>query len=195
MDRYYKKATELLEKGDEERAITFFISGLERGYEKCAYGLLCAVVERGSYTFTEDEATSIFKSSYGKIKEKAIQGDTEAMVMVAQAQRLGFVDDEDEPYLFWFTKAIEGGSLEAKRIYDEIEDLEKEIAPLLTEDECGNLIKQSKIDVDEAGLRAMPDKTMMEELGIANLMMEKENAIRQMLMVNGGIDPKKAFDF
>ena len=119
IDKYYKKASLYIESRDVERAITLFISGLERGCHKCAYGIVRAVTSFGSYTMTDDEAISIFISSYPNIKLLAEEGDTEAMVMVAEGVRYGFVDDE-EPYELWLNKASELGNEDADAILREL---------------------------------------------------------------------------
>ena len=124
IDKYYEKANKLIENDEVEEAITTFIAGLDHGCVKCAYGVIHTVMNHCSYTMTEDEAISIFSSSYSKIKLLAEEGDTEAMVMVAEGIRHGFVDDYDEPYLFWLTKAAELGDKGAIAIIEELDRLD-----------------------------------------------------------------------
>ena len=122
MNKYYEKAQRYIDAHDVEEAITAFISGLERGDCKCAYGIVRAVMQFGSYTMTDDEAISIFASSYSEIRLLAEEGDTEAMVMVAEGIRYGFVDDDDEePYLFWLFKAAALGDKDALSIIEELD--------------------------------------------------------------------------
>ena len=121
IDKYYEKANKLIENDEVEEAITTFIVGLDHGCVKCAYGVIHTVMNHCSYTMTEDEAISIFSSSYAKIKLLAQEGDTEAMVMVAEGIRYGFVDDYDEPYLFWLTRAAELGDKGAMAIIEELD--------------------------------------------------------------------------
>ena len=195
MDRYYKRAMEHLRMEDREGAIDCFVAGIERGYHKCAYGLLRLVTERGSLTFTEGEAVSIFESSYEKIKEIATQGDTEAMVMVAQAMRLGFIDDESETYFLWLEMAKRKGSRVAERLLAQIEEMEaeEEQAPK-EEDEWGELIiKPNQFGLDVAGIRAEPDKTMLDDLGVADMLRQHALRVQEELAVNGGIAPDEQF--
>ena len=124
IDKYYEKANKLIENDEAEEAITTFIAGLDHGCVKCAYGVIHTVMNHCPYTMTEDEAISIFSSSYSKIKLLAEEGDTEAMVMVAEGIRHGFVDDYDEPYLFWLTKAAELGDKGAIAIIEELDRLD-----------------------------------------------------------------------
>ena len=113
IDKYYKKALKQIESDQIEKAITTFISGLDHGFVKCAYGILHTVTELGSYTVAEDEAIDIFSSNYQSIKHLAEEGDSEAMVMVAYGILNGFVDDEDEPYMLWLTRAASLGNTDA----------------------------------------------------------------------------------
>lgn len=121
IDKYYEKANRLIANDEVDEAITTFIAGLDHGCVKCAYGVIHTVMNHSSCAMTEDEAISIFSSSYSKIKLLAEDGDTEAMVMVAEGIRYGFVDDCDEPYLFWLTKAAELGDKGAISIIEELD--------------------------------------------------------------------------
>ena len=121
IDKYYERAMDYLENDDVENAITTFISGLEHGHVKCAFGPIHTLMRCCSYTMTEDEAISIFTSSYLKIKLLAQNGDTEAMVMVAEGIRYGFVEDDDEPYFFWLVRAAELGDKRAIAILEELD--------------------------------------------------------------------------
>ena len=110
-----------IENGEVEEAITTFVKGVDHGYFKCAYGIIHTVMNHRLYTMTDDEAISIFSSAYSDIKLLAQEGDTEAMVMVAEGIRLGFVEDDDESYLFWLTKAAECGDKSAIDILKELD--------------------------------------------------------------------------
>ena len=107
--------------------MTAFVAGIDRGCAKCAYGILYTVFELGSHTMSMDEAIEIFDDFYPLIKQLAIDGDAEAMVMVAQGIRYGFTDDEDEPYMLWLTRAAALGDTNAMSIIREIEMLEEPI--------------------------------------------------------------------
>ena len=120
IDKYYERAQEYVENNDVEKAITTFIAGLDHGCVKCAFGVIHTLMSHRSYTMTEDEAISIFDSSYSDIKRLAEEGDTEAMVMVAEGIRYGFVEDDDEPYLFWLMKAAELGDKSAMSVMEEL---------------------------------------------------------------------------
>ena len=66
----------------------------------------------------------IFQSAYPGIKALAEDGDTEAMLMVADGIRYGFVDD-DEPYMYWINRAAALGNAkaaEAEAEYDREEN-------------------------------------------------------------------------
>ena len=109
-----------IENDEVEEAITTFIAGLDHGCVKCAFGVIHTVMNHCSYTMTDDEAISIFSSSYSDIKLLAEEGDTEAMVMVAEGIRYGFVDDDEESYLFWLTRAAELGDKGAMAVMEEL---------------------------------------------------------------------------
>lgn len=130
-----------------EDAVTAFIVGVERGFVKCAFGLCKTVISYTVYTVSEEEAISIFTEVYSELKKLA-QGDTEAMVMVAESLRLGFVDDEDEPYLFWLERAASLGNERAYAVLTELEEddelddriaREREEKALESEDESDEL--------------------------------------------------------
>ena len=128
IDKLYKKGLSLIEKGKYEEAITAFISGLDRGEVKCAYGILRTVMSYGSLTVTDEEAVEMLTAVYPEVKRLARIGDAEAMVIVAQSSRYGFVDDEEEPYMLWLTGAAELGNETAISL---LKALELSDAPLL----------------------------------------------------------------
>ena len=57
----------------------------------------------------------IFQSAYPGIKALAEGCDTEAMLMVADGIRYGFVDD-DEPYMYWINRASALGNAKAAEV-------------------------------------------------------------------------------
>ncbi len=127
IDKYYKRGNRYIRENRIEEGLTAFVAGIDRGCAKCAYGILYTVFELGSHTLSIDEAIGIFDDFYPTIKRLAIDGDAEAMVMVAQGIRYGFTDDEDEPYMLWLTRAASLGDTDAMFIIREIEMLEERI--------------------------------------------------------------------
>ena len=173
MDKYYRKAEKYIEENDVESALTVFVSGVDHGYEKCAYGLIKTVMTFGSYVFDELEAVSIFKENYQKIKEKAENGDTEAMVMIAEGERLGFIDD-DETYFYWLEKAKSLGNKDADRILLEIEEFEEPIKILVQdEDDYEKFREVSPFGLPDV-VRAEPDATMLDDYGISDVLKEEK---------------------
>lgn len=136
IDRYYQKANQYIAQNQIEEALTTFISGVDKGCAKCAFGILQTTITYGSYTMTEDEAISIFQSCYDGIKRLAETGDDEAMFIVAQSIRYGFVEDGDEPYLFWLQKAADLGNEEALILMHE---LDSDLLPLQQPEESEDL--------------------------------------------------------
>ena len=120
MDKNYQKAVNYLNKREIEKALTTFIRGIDRGEAKCAFGVLKIVTDIGTPTFLEQEAVDIFTARYFDILAMAEDGDDEAMVMVAEAIRCGFVDD-DEPYFMWLYRARSLGNADAAAILAEVE--------------------------------------------------------------------------
>lgn len=169
---YYEKAQNHVKINEVEEAITAFIAGLDRGDAKCAYGLVHTVINRGSYTVTEEEAISMFSSSYPGLRLLAREGDPEAMVMVAEGIRYGFVDEEDEPYLFWLIKAAELGHEGAMAILEEL-DLSDDpwalpgAAVAVTADALEGMDATDRLLLDDlpepGGVEDMPDVTAIPE--------------------------------
>lgn len=195
IDTYYRKAIRFIELGDTEEAITAFISGVDHGFVKCAYGLLDTVIRYGSFTVTEDEAISVFESNYPSLRLVAEEGDAEAMVMVAEGIRLGFVDDEDEPYLYWLKRAESLGEPKAYEILDELDESDDPFALPVADPEMGEPTDDSDLlllddptdgwddlsDVPEdVAPLAEPDWMVNEELGIDYLL--KRRAYLEELM-------------
>ena len=117
---YYKDSYKLLNEMKIERAITGFCRGLDTGCAKCAYGILDAVVNCGSHTMSEDEAIRIFQNNYPYIKSLAEEGDSDAMVIMAESIRHGFSED-DEPYFLWLHMASALGNPKAAALLSELE--------------------------------------------------------------------------
>jgi hypothetical protein len=186
IERYYIKGRALAEKNELEDAITTFLMGLGRGECKCAYGLLHALTHNCSYTMSEEEGISIFGSYYPQIKSLAQAGDTEAMFMVAEGIRLGFVEGEDEPYLFWLEKAASLGDPYAQDLLRELEETDDPLGvPDLSEclleggaDETDLLLlMQGAEDVElpqERVLLDEPDFVLREQFGINDRLKRKE---------------------
>ena len=192
MDKYYAKAHRYFLAKRSEEAITTFLAGLDRGHVKCAYGIIRTVMNLGSYTMSYDEAISIFDSSFSSIKLLAEEGDTEAMVIVAEGMRYGFVDCDDEPYFFWLTKAAELGDADAAAILAELDALYSPIAlppassstdgtasvALTSFGGCLDLTFAEGIEaedepVSECVLIDEPDWLVYEELGIGDYLREQ----------------------
>ena len=127
IDKYYQKANQYIKNNQIEEALTTFISGVEKGCAKCAFGILQTTITYGSTTMTEEEAISIFRSCFDRIKCLAEMGDDEAMVIVAESIRDGFVEDGNEPALLWLKKAADLGNQAAQKL---IAEWNAELLPL-----------------------------------------------------------------
>ena len=93
----------------------------------------------------------IFQSAYPGIKALAEGCDTEAMLMVADGIRYGFVDD-DEPYMYWISRASALGNAmaaEAEAEYDREEN------PLYLPDPA-NAAEKSKMHINDESLAVVP---------------------------------------
>ena len=132
----------------------------------------------------------IFQSAYPGIKVLAEGCDTEAMLMVADGIRYGFVDD-DEPYMYWISRASALGNAmaaEAEAEYDREEN------PLYLPDPA-NAAEKSKMHINDESLAVVPvserilkdceipdecvwiaeaDYLVREELGIDEYLRERE---------------------
>ena len=131
----------------------------------------------------------IFQSAYQDIKLLAENGDTEAMLMVADGIRYGFVDD-DEPYMYWISRASALGN--AKAAEAEVE-YDREENPLYlpspetmperyeqdTKDDVLAVVPvgEKKLNIgeipDECVLIADADFLVREELGIDEYLFER----------------------
>ena len=121
IDIYYTKGMQQRENDQVEEALTTFINGVEHGSAKCAYGVVDTVVNYLTYTITDEEAIDLFREAYPKLKLMAEGGDAEAMVMVGEGIRYGFVDDDDTPFGLWLAKAAALGNAHAIKIMLEVE--------------------------------------------------------------------------
>ena len=148
------------------------------------------ILNNGSTTVSEDEAISIFQSAYQDIKSLAEGGDTEAMLMVAEGIRYGFVDD-DEPYMYWVSRASALGDTKADKLLDEYD---REESPLYlpspetmperygkdTKDDVLAVVPMSekKLNIgeitDECVLIADADFLVRDELGIDDYLRERQ---------------------
>ena len=169
------------ELSDTERRISSFIKGLDGGDPKCAFRLLDTVINVGSTTVTEDEAISIFQSAYPGIKALAEGDDTEAMLMVADGIRYGFVDD-DEPYMYWISRASAlGNAKAAERSELHLNDESLAVVPVSEQ-----ILKDCEIP-DECVLIADADFLVREELGI-NDHLDESRKKRDKLSADGWCD-------
>ena len=202
IDKYYEKARRQIRNNTIEEAINTLIAGLDRGYAKCAFGVIDAVINYGSYLMTDDEAISIFKSTYPDIKLLAEEGDAEAMVMVAQGIQYGFVEDEDEPYMFWLNKAREIDDVQVIKMLDEMDvaddllwvsgeaqelhtDSHKSVGgiDLLLLDDQPELEDELEVPEDQV-LLADADWEVREQVGLNSYCKGKERE-QEMLIMNG----------
>ena len=120
MDKYCIRAKQLVACGSVEDALTTLVAGLDHGEDKCSFTLLMTLMKHTSPTFTEDEAIEIFEARYPTFRRLAEEGDAESMFIVAEAIRYGFAED-DEPYMFWLTRASELGYDEATELLCDLE--------------------------------------------------------------------------
>ena len=148
------------------------------------------VLNSGSITVTEDEAISIFQSAYPDIKALGEGGDTEAMLMVAEGIRNGFVDD-DEPYMYWVSGASALGDAKADKLLDEYDREESPLYLPSPETMPERYAQDTKDDVlavvpvsekilnigeipDECVLIADADFLVRDELGIDDYLRERQ---------------------
>ena len=116
---------------DPEQAITEFLRGADLDADpKCAFAIPYTVLLHGSNTLSMEEAVSIFLPFFDPLLALAKAGDTEAMVMVAEAVRYGFAEDEDTPYLQWLYLARANGNKRAGELLCELDEIANPLAPL-----------------------------------------------------------------
>ena len=145
----------------------------------------------------------IFQSAYQDIKALAEGDDTEAMLMVANGIRYGFVDD-DEPYMYWISRASALGNAkaaEAEAEYDREENPlylpSPETMPERYEQDTKDdvlavvpvsdrILKDCEIP-DECVLIAKADFLVREELGI-NDYLDEARKKRDKLSADGWCD-------
>ena len=142
----------------------------------------------------------IFQSAYPGIKALAEGCDTEAMLMVADGIRYGFVDD-DEPYMYWISRASALGNAMAAEAEAEFD---REENPLYLPDPANaaerkindeslavvpvseRILKDCEIP-DECVLIAEVDYLVREELGI-NDYLDEARKKRDKLSADGWYD-------
>jgi hypothetical protein len=153
--------------------------------------LVKLVTTIGSFTFPDDEAISFFSDSFEALKRLAKRGDSDAMVMIAQGIRYGFVDDDEEPFMLWLEKAKMLGNDEASLILDEIENLEKPLPKTIDRDDDYVEGKKSEpIDplyLNDSGIWEDPDDTTCDTLGITDLI---ESQLLEHELIRSCIKPK-----
>lgn len=116
---------------DTEQALTAFLQGVEEdGDPKCAFAIPYTVLFYGSPTLSMEEAVSIFLPLFPSLLALAKGGDSEAMVMVAEAVRYGFTEDEDTPYLYWLYLARARGNKRAGELLHELDEIANPLPPL-----------------------------------------------------------------
>lgn len=116
---------------DTEQALTAFLHGAEvDGDPKCAFAIPYTVLFYGSPTLSMEEAVSIFLPLFPALLALAKGGDSEAMVMVAEAIRYGFAEDEDTPYLYWLYLARARGNKRAGELLRELDGIADPTPPL-----------------------------------------------------------------
>ena len=93
----------------------------------------------------------IFQSAYPGIKALAESDDTEAMLMVADGIRYGFVDD-DEPYMYWINRAAALGNAKAAEAEAEYD---REENPLYLPDPA-NAAERSELHLNDESLAVVP---------------------------------------
>ena len=142
----------------------------------------------------------IFRSAYPKIKALAEGDDTEAMLMVAEGIRYGFVDD-DEPYMYWISRASALGNAKAAEAEAEYD---REENPLYLPDPANAAERQINDEVlavvpvserilndgeipDECVLISDADFLVREELGI-NDYLDESRKERDKLSADGWYD-------
>ena len=171
MEKYYKMASDKLMGDDIEGAISLFISGVDNGEYKCAFGLLWTVFSLGSYTFTLDEAIEIYESVYSELKNLAENGDSDAMIMVAEGIRYGFVYDDDQPYLYWLHTAGNLGNPLAEKLICEVEEDADGFSLWSAEcdqpeEEVERLLNGGLEGIKDHALFSEVDELLMEQYGI-----------------------------
>ena len=132
----------------------------------------------------------IFQSAYPGIKALADGGDTEAMLMVADGIRYGFVDD-DEPYMYWISRASALGNAmaaEAEAEYDREEN------PLYLPDPA-NAAEKSKMHINDESLAVVPvSERILKDCEIPNecvLIAEADFLVREELGIDDYLSERR----
>lgn len=125
----------------------------------------------------------IFQSAYPGIKALADGGDTEAMLMVADGIRYGFVDD-DEPYMYWINRAAALGNAKAAEAEA---DYDREENPLYLPDPA-NAAERSKMHINDESLDVVPvSERILKDCEIPDecvLIAEADYLVREELGIN-----------
>ena len=129
----------------------------------------------------------IFQSAYPGIKALAEGCDTEAMLMVADGIRYGFVDD-DEPYMYWISRASALGNAKAAEAEAE---LDREEHPLYLPDPA-NAAERSKMHINDESLAVVPvSERILKDCEIPDecvLIAEADYLVREELGINDYLD-------
>ena len=125
----------------------------------------------------------IFQSAYPGIKALAEGCDTEAMLMVADGIRHGFVDD-DEPYMYWISRASALGNAKAAEAEAEFD---REENPLYLPDPA-NAAERSELHINDESLAVVPvSERILKDCEIPNecvLIAEADFLVREELGIN-----------
>ena len=129
----------------------------------------------------------IFQSAYPGIKALAEGDDTEAMLMVADGIRYGFVDD-DEPYMYWINRAATLGNAKAAEAEAEYDRKEN---PLYLPDPA-NAAEMSKMHLNDESLAVVPvSKRILKDVEIPDecvLIADADYLVREELGINDYLD-------
>ena len=129
----------------------------------------------------------IFQSAYPGIKALAEGCDTEAMLMVADGIRYGFVDD-DEPYMYWISRASALGNAMAAEAEAEFD---REENPLYLPDPA-NAAERSELHINDESLAVVPvSERILKDCEIPDecvLIAEADYLVREELGINDYLD-------
>ena len=132
----------------------------------------------------------IFQSAYPGIKALAEGCDTEAMLMVADGIRYGFVDD-DEPYMYWISRASALGNAMAAEAEAEFD---REENPLYLPDPA-NAAERSKMHINDEPLAVVPvSERILKDCEIPNecvLIAEADFLVREELGIDDYLSERR----
>lgn len=182
----YTRAMYYIRHNDTESALTAFIRGMDEGDAKCAFAIPYTILLYGSHTLDMDEAVAMFLPFLNDLREMAQKGDVDAMVMLAEALRYGFAEDEDTPYLYWLYLARTRGSRRAGEILYELDEVANPLPPLPQQrnaEGSGGIFLDA--DLQDIPLTDVPvgifeDRVLSanpDPLFLAGLALEKEEAV------------------